>query len=117
MLNSPCACGRQRSVTHLAPQVPLTSRSLRTGEQRSLQQEAAENLQLCGALQARHIPDAVLLSTCAVALIVRDLHQVLVWVANIDGAHFSHCAGAFDRAFFNVNFLFVQVPNHFVERN
>ncbi len=49
-------------------------------------------------------------------LVVRDFNQVLVWVANVDRPHFSHCAVAFDRTFFDANFLFVQVANHFVER-
>ncbi|SRR6266568_1047512 len=50
------------------------------------------------------------------ALVVRNFNQVLVWVTKIDGAHFPHCAVPFDGAFFDANFLFVQVANHLIER-
>ena len=70
---------------------------------------------MCGGCLLRTTADREQL--CVICpLVVRDFNQVLVWVSNVNGSHFSHCAVAFDRTFINANFLFAQVSNHFVER-
>jgi hypothetical protein len=69
---------------------------------------------MCGDCLLRTIAPAKYFGA-ACPLVGRDFNQVFIWVAHIDGAHCSHCAVAFDRAFLDVNFLPVQVANHFVE--